>query len=239
MHLLGYDLPKATLHALEERGCVFFPVLGADDLSDAIHLLPKSGNGAGESVMDIDAIIIGVDGDADEITLREIRHAKYLGPVVVLTAKSIGHQTTLLAHGATMTMNTYADPMLIYAQLEALIRFGGRAPVGVRHVSGLIFDMHRKIVVHENGEPVHLTGKEYEVLELLMLRRGMVISKEQFLNHLYGGIDEPELKIVDVFICKLRKKLKTASGGKEIIETVWGRGYTIPHARQSEVIATA
>ncbi|MBP6860679.1 MAG: response regulator transcription factor [Candidatus Pacebacteria bacterium] len=189
--------------------------------------------------MDIDAIIIGVDGDADEITLREIRHAKYLGPVVVLTAKSIGHQTTLLAHGATMTMNTYADPMLIYAQLEALIRFGGRAPVGVRHVSGLIFDMHRKIVVHENGEPVHLTGKEYEVLELLMLRRGMVISKEQFLNHLYGGIDEPELKIVDVFICKLRKKLKTASGGKEIIETVWGRGYTIPHARQSEVIATA
>ena len=72
------------------------------------------------------------------------------------------------------------------------------------------------------------------MLELLSLRKGMTISKEMFLNHLYGGMDEPELKIIDVFMCKLRKKLANASGGKNYIETVWGRGYvmTAAHGRR-------
>ena len=69
--------------------------------------------------------------------------------------------------------------------------------------------------------------KEYMIMELLSLRKGATLNKEQFLNHLYGGIDEPELKIIDVFICKLRKKLEKASGGKNYIETVWGRGYIL------------
>jgi two-component system cell cycle response regulator CtrA len=73
---------------------------------------------------------------------------------------------------------------------------------------------------------VHLTGKEYAILELLALRKGVVLTKEVFLNHLYGGIDEPEVKIIDVFICKLRKKLATA-GGADLIGTVWGRGYVL------------
>ena len=71
---------------------------------------------------------------------------------------------------------------------------------------------------------VHLTGKEYAILELLVLRKGMVLTKEAFLNHLYGGMDEPEMKIIDVFICKLRKKLAQA-GADNLIGTVWGRGY--------------
>ena len=74
---------------------------------------------------------------------------------------------------------------------------------------------------------VHLTGKEYQMLELLSLRKGTTLTKEMFLNHLYGGMDEPELKIIDVFICKLRKKLANAAGGKNYIETVWGRGYVL------------
>jgi two-component system cell cycle response regulator CtrA len=48
-----------------------------------------------------------------------------------------------------------------------------------------------------------------------------------FLSHLYGGMDEPETKIIDVFICKLRKKLASASVGKNYIETIWGRGYVM------------
>jgi hypothetical protein len=63
------------------------------------------------------------------------------------------------------------------------------------------------------------------MLELLSLRKGTTMTKEMFLNHLYGGMDEPELKIIDVFTCKLRKKLANASNGKDYIETVWGRGY--------------
>jgi two-component system cell cycle response regulator CtrA len=74
---------------------------------------------------------------------------------------------------------------------------------------------------------VHLTGKEYQILELLALRKGTTLTKEMFLNNLYGGMDEPELKIIDVYICKVRKKLASASGGRNFIETVWGRGYTL------------
>ena len=81
--------------------------------------------------------------------------------------------------------------------------------------------------VEVEGQPLHLTGKEYGILELLSLRKGTTLTKEMFLNHLYGGIDEPELKIIDVFICKLRKKLVTATGGQNYIETVWGRGYVL------------
>jgi two-component system cell cycle response regulator CtrA len=77
------------------------------------------------------------------------------------------------------------------------------------------------------GRPVPLTGKEYQILELMAQRRGSTLTKEMFLNHLYGGMDEPEIKIIDVFICKLRKKLADVSGGKNYIETVWGRGYVL------------
>ena len=81
--------------------------------------------------------------------------------------------------------------------------------------------------VEVGGQRVHLTGKEYQMLELLSLRKGTTLTKEMFLNHLYGGMDEPELKIIDVFICKLRKKLAAAAGGQNFIETVWGRGYVL------------
>jgi two-component system cell cycle response regulator CtrA len=82
-------------------------------------------------------------------------------------------------------------------------------------------------VVTVNGNSVHLTVKEYGILELLSLRKGTTLTKEMFLNHLYGGMGEPELKIIDVFVCKLRKKLAQATGGSHYIETVWGRGYVL------------
>ena len=78
-----------------------------------------------------------------------------------------------------------------------------------------------------DGKPVHLTSKEYGILELLSLRKGTTLTKEMFLNHLYGGMDEPEPKIIDVFICKLRKKISKVAGGDSFIETVWGRGYVL------------
>jgi two-component system cell cycle response regulator CtrA len=73
---------------------------------------------------------------------------------------------------------------------------------------------------------IHVTGKEYSTLELLVLRRGQFITKDMFLNHLYGGMDEPDTKIIDVLVCKLRKKLTTA-GADGLIGTVWGRGYVL------------
>jgi DNA-binding winged helix-turn-helix (wHTH) protein len=82
-------------------------------------------------------------------------------------------------------------------------------------------------VVSVDDQPVHLTGKEYGILELLSLRKGTPLTKEMFLNQLYCGMDEPEPKIIDVFVCKLRKKLAQATGGEHYIETVWGRGYVL------------
>jgi two-component system cell cycle response regulator CtrA len=90
----------------------------------------------------------------------------------------------------------------------------------------LVVNLDRK-TVEVNGASVHLTGKEYEILEFLRLRKGTPVTKEMFLTSLYGGMDEPEIKIIDVFICKLRKKLAYASGGKDYIETIWGRGYIL------------
>ena len=82
-------------------------------------------------------------------------------------------------------------------------------------------------VVSVDDKPVRLTGKEYGILELLCQRKGTTLTKEMFLNHLYDGMKEPGLKIIDVFVCKLRKKLAEATGGKHYIETVWGRGYAL------------
>ena len=92
--------------------------------------------------------------------------------------------------------------------------------------SKLEVDLDKRLVTVD-GNPVHLTGKEYRILELLCLRKGTILTKEMFLNHLYGGTDEPEFKIIDVFVCKLRKKLMQATGGEHYIETVWGRGYVL------------
>ena len=108
----------------------------------------------------------------------------------------------------------------------------GSCPVG--HPTGdLRVNLDTK-TVEVNGSRVHLTGKEYQMLELLSLRKGTTLTKEMFLNHLYGGMDEPELKIIDVFICKLRKKLAAATDGKNYIETVWGRGYVLREPDEQE-----
>ena len=108
----------------------------------------------------------------------------------------------------------------------------------VVNTDGLCVNLHTKRV-EIDGASVHLTGKEYQMLELLSLRKGTTLTKEMFLNHLYGGMDEPELKIIDVFICKLRKKLANASSGKNYIETVWGRGYVLREPVEDEAKISA
>jgi two-component system, cell cycle response regulator CtrA len=83
-----------------------------------------------------------------------------------------------------------------------------------------------------NGREVRLTSKEYSILELLVLRKGKLLTKDAFLNHLYNGTDEPERQIIDLYMCRLRKKLAVA-GADNLIDTVWGHGYLlrdqVPH----------
>jgi two-component system, cell cycle response regulator CtrA len=114
----------------------------------------------------------------------------------------------------------------LVARIHAIVRRSKGHAQSVIQTGGLAVDVNMK-KVSVNGTPVYLTGKEYKMLELLVLRKGTTITKEMFLNYLYGGMDEPESKIVDVFMCKLRKKLAMASGDDDFIETVWSRRYVL------------
>jgi two-component system cell cycle response regulator CtrA len=109
--------------------------------------------------------------------------------------------------------------------MHAIIRRSRGHSHSTLQVRGLSLDLERREVT-ANGIAVALTGKEFELLQLLMLRKNLVLTKEAILDQLYGGLDEPEVKIIDVFVCKIRKKLARA-GLDNVIGTVWGRGYTI------------
>jgi len=125
-----------------------------------------------------------------------------------------------------MTKPFHKDELV--ARIHAIVRRSKGHAQSVIQTGDLVVNLDTKMV-EINGTRVHLTAKEYQMLELLSLRKGMTQSKEMFLNHLYGGMEEPEIKIIDVFVCKLRKKLANASSGKNYIETVWGRGYVMRH----------
>jgi len=123
-----------------------------------------------------------------------------------------------------MTKPFHKDELV--ARIHAIVRRSKGHAQSVINTGDLCVNLDTK-TVEINGARLHVTTKEYQMLELLALRKGTTLTKESFLNHLYGGMNEPDAKIIDVFICKLRKKLTNASGGKDYIETVWGRGYVM------------
>jgi two-component system cell cycle response regulator CtrA len=169
--------------------------------------------------------------------LRTVRVAKVMTPVMIVSGMGgIEDKVRGLGFGADdyMTKPFHKDELV--ARIHAVTRRSKGHAMSLIQTGDLSLNLDTK-VVEVGGRHVHLTGKEYQMLELLSLRKGTTLTKEIFLNHLYGGLDEPELKIIDVFICKLRKKLSVASGGKNFIETIWGRGYVLRDPGESEVFA--
>ena len=171
--------------------------------------------------------------------LRQLRVGKVNTPVMILSGTAeIETKVKTLGGGADdyMTKPFHKDELI--ARIHAVVRRSKGHAQSVIKTGDIIVNLDAK-TVEVAGSRVHLTGKEYEMLELLSLRKGTTLTKEMFLNHLYGGMDEPELKIIDVFICKLRKKLAVAADGNHYIETVWGRGYVLrdPHEAGSTVAA--
>ena len=159
--------------------------------------------------------------------LKALRVAKVQTPVLILSGNAIVEaKVKALGFGADdyMTKPFHKDELV--ARIQAVVRRSKGHSQSVITTGKLTVNLDAK-TVEVDGARVHLTGKEYQMLELLSLRKGTTLTKEMFLNHLYGGMDEPELKIIDVFICKLRKKLANATNGKNYIETVWGRGYVL------------
>ena len=171
--------------------------------------------------------------------LRSLRISKVKTPTLILSGLGgIEDKVKGFGVGADdyMTKPFHRDELV--ARIHAIVRRSKGHAQSVIQTDDLVVNLDTK-TSEVNGARVHLTGKEYAMLELLSLRKGMTLTKEMFLNHLYGGIDEPEVKIIDVFMCKLRKKLAGASGGKNYIETVWGRGYVLRHPAEEALKISA
>jgi two-component system cell cycle response regulator CtrA len=159
--------------------------------------------------------------------LKKLRLARVETPILILTGlDDTEHKVRGFGSGADDYLTKPFNREELVARIHAIVRRSKGHAQSVIETGGIKVNLDAK-TVEVNGHPVHLTGKEYQILELLSLRKGTTLTKEMFLNHLYGGMDEPELKIIDVFICKLRKKLSNATGGENYIETVWGRGYVL------------
>ncbi len=166
--------------------------------------------------------------------LRSLRVSKVRTPILILSGLAgIEDKVSGFGFGADdyMTKPFHRDELV--ARIHAIVRRSKGHAQSLVNTGDLCVDLDTK-TVEISGARVHLTGKEYQVLELLSLCKGTTLTKEMFLNNLYGGMDEPEGKIIDVFVCKLRKKLANASGGKDYIETVWGRGYVLREPSQDE-----
>jgi two-component system, cell cycle response regulator CtrA len=171
---------------------------------------------------DYDLILLDLnlpDMNGHEV-LRQLRRAKVDTPILILSGNDdADNKIRGFGFGADdyLTKPFYREELI--ARIHAIIRRSKGHAQSIITTGRIMVNLDAK-TVEVDAAPVHLTGKEYQMLELLSLRKGSTLTKEMFLNHLYGGMDEPELKIIDVFICKLRKKLSVATGGENHIETV-------------------
>jgi len=184
---------------------------------------------------DYDIIILDLmlpDMDGYEV-LRRLRASHIATPILILSGlNEISDKVKGLGFGADDYLTKPFNKNELTARVQAIIRRSKGHAESIVRTGRMVVNLQAH-TVEIDGRPLRLTGKEYAILELLSLRKGATLTKEMFLNHLYGGMDEPELKIIDVFICKLRKKISDALDGDNYIETVWGRGYVLRDSEES------
>lgn len=185
---------------------------------------------------DFDLLITALnlqDMDAPEL-IRQTRRSQLKLPIMVVSSVNRPQvKVKAFSTGADDYLVIPFDSEELIARCRALIRRSRGYADSLLRIGELELNLESRIV-NIDGKPLHLTGKEYSILELLVVRKNTVLAKDTFLNHLYGGIDEPEMKIIDVFICKLRRKLQHY-GLENLISTVWGRGYIMRDSNESEV----
>jgi two-component system cell cycle response regulator CtrA len=203
---ISADLKAATIRAdLVETG------------GDALYLMRD---------FEFDLVLLNLilpDMDGGSL-VRQIRTAKHETPIIALSSVPQARLTALAA-GADDVVGHDIDPAELNARIRAIVRRSRGFAQSQLQIGSLTLDVDQQDVV-ANGVRVHFTVKEFAILQLLVLRRNMILTKETILSQIYGGMDEPEIKIIDVFICKIRTKLSKA-GLPTIISTVWGRGYSV------------
>jgi two-component system cell cycle response regulator CtrA len=172
----------------------------------------------------LDLMLPDIDGFE---VLRRLRTSQVKTPILVLSGLSeIDDKVRSFGFGADDYLTKPFSKAELLARIHAVVRRSRGHSDSIIRTGRLVVNLQNR-TANVEGSTLNLTGKEYSILELLSLRKGTTLTKEMFLNHLYGGMDEPELKIIDVFICKLRRKLAEAMGDDSCIETVWGRGYVL------------
>lgn len=206
-------------------------ILNAEGISNYTTDLGEEGLDLGK-LYDYDIIILDLnlpDMHGYEV-LKKLRLSKVDTPILILSGMvEPNNKVKGLTFGADDYLTKPFNKEELIARIHAIVRRSQGHSESIIRTGTLSVNLDTK-TVEMGGKRVHLTGKEYSMLELLSLRKGTTLTKEMFLNHLYGGMDEPELKIIDVFICKLRKKLAALNDGIHYIETVWGRGYVLRDA---------
>lgn len=190
---------------------------------------------------DYDIIILDLmlpDMDGYDV-LKNFRASKVDTPILILSGLTeLDNKIKGLGFGADDYLTKPFDKRELMARLQAIVRRSQGHSQSTIETGNVVVNLDSR-TVSVSGQPVHLTGKEYGIIELLSLRKGSTLTKEVFLNHLYGGMDEPEVKIIDVFICKLRKKIENVNDGECYIETVWGRGYVMRDPQEGVAVASA
>lgn len=222
MRILITDKDKAFNQGLsfflKSKKAVVDSVYSAEDAEEMARLY------------DYDVIISGIllpDKSGTEL-LKRLRGNGINTPFIVLSSvSSVAKKIECFDLGADDYIMRPCDKNELLARIRAIVRRAHGYAQALVKVGHMTLNLDTKVVKIED-KILNLTGKEYALLELLALRKGMIVSKEQFLNHLYGGTDEePEMKIIDVFLFRIRNKIKKLSGGKDYVQTVWGRGYIL------------
>ena len=166
------------------------------------------------------------------LTIRDIRLAKLSIPIMTLSSAESNRDYLIekissLTSGADDVIRVPFDIRELSAKILALVRRANNHSTNVLSVGNISLDLTSQLMF-ANGIPVPLTGKEYSIFEMLLLRKNRVQGKVEILDYLYNGIDEPDMKVLDVFVCKIRKKMEKLIGkGSCPIETVWGRGWVV------------
>lgn len=159
--------------------------------------------------------------------VRRLRAVQVSTPILILSGLSeVDDKIKGLGVGADDYLTKPFNKAEFIARVRAVIRRAQGHAHSVITVGQLTINLNTK-TVEANNQTLRLTGREYAILELLAVRKGATLAKEVFLNHLYGGMEEPDFKIIDVFVCKLRKKLAQALDNQNYIQTIWGRGYML------------